>query len=85
MKTLLEELGDSQFAACQIVAAIAHSAPDAQLPVSALAQALFLDEDDMRTLYGDHMTAGEVVAYVRNCPASHLLTFIYEEGVKANV
>ncbi|MFG3204835.1 hypothetical protein [Streptomyces sp. NPDC048192] len=84
MTSLLAQLADDQFAACQIVAAIAHSAPDAQLPVSALAQALFLDEDEMRTLYGSHMTASEVVTYATNCPASHLLTFIYSEGGKAD-
>ncbi|OIJ69706.1 hypothetical protein [Streptomyces mangrovisoli] len=84
MTSLLAQLADDQFAACQIVAAIAHSAPDTQLPVTALAQVLFLDEADMHTLYGDQMTASEVVAYVRNCPASHLLTFIYGAGVKVD-
>lgn len=84
MKSLLAEMADNQFAASQIVAAVAHSAPDAPLPVVALAQALFLDEAEMRELYGDRMTAGEVVTYVRNCPASHLLTFIYDEGAKVN-
>ncbi|MFD4262076.1 hypothetical protein ACFWR9_31735 [Streptomyces sp. NPDC058534] len=84
MKSLLAELADTQFAACQLIAAVAHDAPDTQLPVSSLAQALFLDEDDMRTLYGSHMTARDVVTYATNCPASHLLTYIYSEARKAN-
>jgi hypothetical protein len=84
MKSLLAQLADDQFAACQIVAAVAHSAPETRLPVSALAQLLCLDEGELRDLVGSHMTASDAVNWVRTGPAVHLLTFIYDEEERAN-
>jgi len=84
MKTLLAEVADSQFAACQMVAVLARDDSATPLPVSALAQMLFLDEAEMRELFGSHMTASQVVTYVRTGPAAHLLTFIHDEGMMPN-
>ncbi|MGY0491084.1 hypothetical protein [Streptomyces sp. WG-D5] len=84
MTSLLRQLADDQFAAAQIIAAVAHHAPDTRLPVSAVAQVLALSEDEIHTLYDSHMTARDVVNWVRTGEASHLLTFIYDEGTKGN-
>ncbi|MFE1767941.1 hypothetical protein ACFW81_27470 [Streptomyces angustmyceticus] len=84
MKSLLAQLADDQFAACQMVAALAQDKSATPLPVSALAQLLFLDEAELRELFGSHMTASQAVTYARTGPAAHLLTFIHDEGVRAN-
>ncbi|MEJ1200173.1 MULTISPECIES: hypothetical protein [unclassified Streptomyces] len=83
MKSLIAEVADDQFAAAQLIAALAHEASPVALPVGALAQLLFLAEDEMRDLFGSHMTAAQTVTYVRTGPASHLLTLIHDNGVSA--
>ncbi|MFE0789149.1 hypothetical protein ACFW4T_28580 [Streptomyces mutabilis] len=84
MKSLIAEIADDQFAAAQLVAALAREASPVALPVGALAQLLFLDEAEMRELFGSHMTAVQAVTYVRTGPASHLLTLIVDNGVVDN-
>ncbi|MFH9432338.1 hypothetical protein [Streptomyces sp. NPDC017230] len=79
MTSLLAEISDSQFASSQIIAALVREHSPAKLPTSALAQVLFLDEAELFDLYGDSMTAADVATYARNCPATHILTFICAE------
>ncbi|MFF7552510.1 hypothetical protein ACFZA9_06410 [Streptomyces olivaceus] len=77
--------GDSQFAAAQLISAVAHAAPDTPLPVSALAHLLALNEDEIHTLYDSHMTALDAVRWTRSGAAAHILTDVFDAGVSANV
>ncbi|MFI0905327.1 hypothetical protein ACH4TE_17530 [Streptomyces sioyaensis] len=85
MTSILGELADSQFSSAQIVAALARGNSPTALPVSALAQVLFLNEAEMFDLYGATMTAAQVVEYARNCPATHIVTLMHDEGGESNV
>ncbi|WP_405840296.1 hypothetical protein OG528_20445 [Streptomyces platensis] len=84
MTSILGELADSQFSSAQIIATLARDGTRTALPVSALAQVLFLNEAEMFELYGSTMTAAQVVEYARNCPATHIVTLMYAEGGKFN-
>ncbi|MGQ4468922.1 hypothetical protein ACN6K6_007464 [Streptomyces violaceoruber] len=84
MKSLIAEVADDQFAAAQLIAALAVAGSPVALPVGALAQLLFLAEDEMRELFGSHMTASQAVTYVRTGPASHLLTLLVDNRGSAD-
>ncbi|WP_165956238.1 hypothetical protein [Streptomyces hainanensis] len=48
-----------------------------------MATLLRLDEDELRALYGESLTASHAVEYVKHGPANHILTDIIE-GASVN-
>lgn len=83
-KSLAEEVADDQFAAAQLIAALAVANSPVALPVGALAQLLFLNDNEMRDLFGSHMTAGQAATYARTGAASHILTLFVDNFGEAN-